>query len=233
MENYFTRHYAEINGINPDSEESIKNWFNKQLDNTDYKLLNNQNLFNAKSILELGCGIGGLMYFLIHNGHGNIKGLDISNEQLDICRKYVSHNVICDNASNYLKNCSVKYDLIILFDLIEHIKKEKILEFIKDMSDSLNENGTIILRTPNMGSLFALKSRYIDFTHEIGFTRESLSQVFNESGFSDVKVTNAYIGRKRLFVIGIFQKVLEKLYNVKFSEIVTPNIMLIAKKMPG
>jgi len=230
MENYFSKHYSEINGIDPDSEESIKEWYNRQLIDADYNLLNNRQLFKAKNILELGCGIGGLMYFLESKGYRNIKGVDISNEQINLCRKYVSKNVSCEDVNNYLNQNSIKYEVIILFDLIEHIQKAKIFELVKAMYDSLEENGHIILRTPNMGCLFALKSRYIDYTHEIGFTKESITQIFQEGGFKNIEVINSYIDKKRLFAVRIFNIAIKKLFNIKLSEIVTENLIMIAKK---
>ena len=117
-----------------------------------------------------------------------------------------------------------------LFDLIEHLAKDKIIRFVELLYKTLNVNGQILLRTPNMGSLFGLRSRYIDFTHEVGFTEESIKQVFNQSEFSKVGVHNSYIGKKRLFIVKCYQRILENLYNVKLSKIITQDLILVAWK---
>ena len=81
-----------------------------------------------------------------------------------------------------------------------------------------------------MGSLFGLWSRYIDFTHEVGFTEESIKQVFNQYEFSEVRVCNTYIGTKRLIAVKFYQRVLEKLYDIKLSNIVTQDLILVVSK---
>ena len=45
----------------------------------------------------------------------------------------------------------------------------------------------MVIDVPNMDWLFAQHERYMDFTHEVGFTRESLSQVMRNV-FDDVVV---------------------------------------------
>ncbi len=230
MKDYFSKHYAFINNIDLNSEDSILGWYKSSFDYYDKYLKQHLRLSDDKEILELGCGIGGLLYFLKKSGCENFLGVDISEEQLSICQKYVTTKVVNEDVLSFLKNHDRKYDLIVLFDLIEHLAKDKIIQFIKLLYMTLNVNGRILLRTPNMGSLFGLRSRHIDFTHEVGFTEESIKQVFHQSEFSKVQVYNTYIGKKRLFVVKCYQRILEKLYNIKLSNIVTQDLLLIATK---
>jgi cyclopropane fatty-acyl-phospholipid synthase-like methyltransferase len=230
MKKYFSKHYAKINVIDPNSEESIKKWYEDSLDIYDKNFMTYIDSLENKAILELGCGMGGLSYYLKKKGVINYLGIDNSEEQLSICRKFVTDKVLNDDVFSFLKNNSKTYDLIILFDLIEHLKRDIIIEFVKLLYNSLNIDGQIILRTPNMGNLFGLRSRYIDFTHEVGFTEESIKQVFAQSEFSKVQVHNTYIGRKRLFAVKYYQKILEKLYNISLSNVVTQDLILLASK---
>lgn len=230
MKNYFSKHYALINNIDLNSEDSILSWYNSSFDYYDKYLSQHLKLSDNKKILELGCGIGGLLNFLKKKGYENFLGVDISEEQLSICQKYVTTKVVNEDVLSFLKKNDHKYDLIVLLDLIEHLGKEKIVQFIELLYKTLNMNGRILLRTPNMGSLFGLRSRYIDFTHEVGFTEESIKQVFNQSEFSEVQVQNSYIGKKRLFIVKCCQRILGKLYNIKLSKIITQDLILIAKK---
>lgn len=230
MKNYFSKHYAILNNIDLNSEDSILDWYKLSFDYYDKFLKQHLKLSDDKKILELGCGIGGLLYFLKKSGCENYLGVDISEEQLSICQKYVTTKVLNEDVLSFLKNHNHKYDLIVLLDLIEHLGKDKIIQFIELLYKTLDMNGRILLRTPNMGSLFGLRSRYIDFTHEVGFTEESIKQVFNQSDFSKVQVHNTYIGKKRLFAVKCYQRILEKLYNIKLSNIVTQDLILIATK---
>ena len=130
----------------------------------------------------------------------------------------------------FLQGGTEKYDYIIALDLIEHLPKQRVDEFCRLLFGALKNGGSVVLRTPNMGSLFALRSRYIDFTHEVGFTEESICQVLRDNGFSKIAVHNSYIGKKRLMCIKLFQRTLEKLYNIAFATIVTQNIVIAASK---
>ncbi|MCH8032323.1 MAG: class I SAM-dependent methyltransferase [Bacteroidetes bacterium] len=230
MKNYFSKHYAILNNIDLNSEDSILDWYKLSFDYYDKFLKQHLKLSDDKKILELGCGIGGLLYFLKKSGCENYLGVDISEEQLSICQKYVTTKVLNEDVLSFLKNHNHKYDLIVLLDLIEHLGKDKIIQFIELLYKTLDLNGRILLRTPNMGSLFGLRSRYIDFTHEVGFTEESIKQVFNQSDFSKVQVHNTYIGKKRLFAVKCYQKMFEKLYNINLSNIVTQDLILVAEK---
>ncbi len=230
MKDYFSKHYAIMNNIDLDSEDSLLNWYKASYDYYDKYLRQHLKLSDDLKILELGCGIGGFLYYLKKNGSENFLGVDISEEQLSICQKYVTTKVVNEDVLNFLKKQDHKYDLIVLLDLIEHLGKDKIIQFIELLYNTLKVNGRILLRTPNMGSLFGLRSRYIDFTHEVGFTEESIKQVFHQIPFSNVEVYNTNIGNKRLFVIKLFQRILETFYNVKLSKIITQDLILIALK---
>jgi 2-polyprenyl-3-methyl-5-hydroxy-6-metoxy-1,4-benzoquinol methylase len=229
-EHYFANHYAHINKIDSNSEESIKNWLRVSLKGYETELGPYLENISQKRFLELGCGVGGTLNYLMSKNVKEAVGVDHSADQLMICRKYVTTNVFQTDVIDYLKQTSDTYDYIIALDLIEHLPKNNIIEFCTLLYRVLNTGGKIILRTPNMGSLFGLRSRYIDFTHEVGFTEESINQVLREGGFSKISINNSYIGKRRLMCIRLFQRTLEKLYNITFPKIVTQNLMIEAQK---
>ncbi len=229
-ENYFKNHYSHINKIDIDSEDSVRQWVN--ISKKGYEREMGQYLQNVqnKKILELGCGIGGTLNYLLSIGATDILGVDHSEDQLAVCKKYVTQMVENSDVVTYLQNTANSYDYIIALDLIEHLPKNKIVEFNKMIYKSLKVGGEVIVRTPNMGSLTGLRSRYIDFTHETGFTEESIRQVLFDAGFKDINIHNNSIGKKRLFVLNLFQRLVEKLYAMPRAEIVTQNLIAIAKK---
>ena len=47
----------------------------------------------------------------------------------------------------------------------------------------MKPGGKIFVKTGNMSNPFSLRLRYIDFTHEVGFTEESFVQVLYIAGF--------------------------------------------------
>ena len=50
----------------------------------------------------------------------------------------------------------------------------------------LKSGGKFLIHVPNGESPFGGRVRYADFTHELAFTRESLSQLLNAGGFSQI-----------------------------------------------
>ena len=70
---------------------------------------------------------------------------------------------------------------------MEHIPKGEVLPFLDQIRQGLRVGGLAIVDVPNMDWIFAPHERYMDFTHEVGFTKESLRQVMNNC-FSDVSI---------------------------------------------
>lgn len=222
-----------MNKIDLQSEESLRAWFNKT--EIDYKfelerlLVDN---YKFKSILDLGCGIGGVLNYLKQNGCTDIFGVDNSQEQIEVCQKYVTKKVSQVDIFDFLKSNTKEFDIIIVFDIVEHIQKNRIIELLKLVYDSLSPNGIVIIRTPNMGSIIAPYGRYLDFTHDTGFTSGSLQQVLSEAEFTDIVFFNSAIGRKRIYLLKLIHKILSSMYRTRYSEIVTANILATAKKNP-
>jgi cyclopropane fatty-acyl-phospholipid synthase-like methyltransferase len=119
-----------------------------------------------------------------------VLGVDISQSQLIHADKLgveVKEADILDT----LRDGSDSFDVISAYDVIEHFPKDDVLEFLILSFDSLNHEGTLILRTPNAASMFASNLRYGDFTHELSFTPECLTLLMKTSGFKDIEIREA------------------------------------------
>jgi hypothetical protein len=117
-----------------------------------------------------------------------------------------------------------------MFDIIEHVKKDRIIELLNLVYKTLSCKGKLIIRTPNMASIVGCYGRYIDFTHEVGFTSESLRQVLSETEFVDISFLNSAAGRKRIYLLKCINKILSTIYKTRLAEVVTANILTVAKK---
>jgi len=123
--------------------------------------------------------MGHFLYFLNKMGYSNFIGIDISPQQVAFVRKYITNNVILADGFDFLKEAIRRrehFDIIVLNDVIEHIPKVKILELLKLILNTLKPGGKVFIKTGNMWNPFNLGIRYIDFTHETGFTEDSLYQ---------------------------------------------------------
>jgi hypothetical protein len=78
--------------------------------------------------------------------------------------------------------------MIIANDIIEHLAKDEVLNFLDSIYNSLKREGHVLINTLNSQSLFSGKIRYCDFAHEQGFTTGSLSQVLRVGKFKNITV---------------------------------------------
>ncbi|MDH3268312.1 MAG: class I SAM-dependent methyltransferase [Ignavibacteria bacterium] len=103
--------------------------------------------YNFNSALEIGCGIGIISEFIAKN-IPSVTGLDISEENIKFAKatnKKVSF--YCSDFLDYpVKN---NYDLITLFDVLEHIPKEIHPDVFRKISDLSNANSIIIMTIPD------------------------------------------------------------------------------------
>jgi SAM-dependent methyltransferase len=138
-------------------------------------------------IADVGCGRGEFLYCLRQLGYTAAVGVDTSEEQLALARE-LGLAVERGDAFDFLRAHPRSFDLVTGFDLIEHFRKEEILEFLELAAAALVPGGRIVLQTPNAHSLFGARLRYADFTHEVGLTPLSLTTVLRMSGFEGVSV---------------------------------------------
>jgi len=141
------------------------------------------------SILELGCGPGFFLFYLNQEGYHNYTGIDYSAEQLRLGEKYCKGKLIQGDILTYLEASTHKYDLVILRHVLEHLKKDEIFHLLNLVQAHMKENARFLVEVPNGGSpLFGAYNLHVDFTHEVGFTVESLRQILHASGFRLITV---------------------------------------------
>jgi SAM-dependent methyltransferase len=109
-----------------------------------------------------------------------LHGIDLSPEDLDVAKRLAPEaNIECVNALEYLPRHAGTFDVIVLKAVLEHMPKPDVLPLLNAIERALRPGGTVIVDVPNMDWLFAGHERYMDFTHETGFTRESLRQTMS------------------------------------------------------
>lgn len=139
------------------------------------------------AIVDLACGWGRLLYFFTKRGYTHVNGVDISSEQVQIARQVIQ-DVYHENILDFLKKHENSFDLITGLDIIEHFNKNEVIDFFDLCYKSLKQGGRIIFQTPNADSPFVGTDRYGDFTHELGFTPRSLTNLLQMCHFNDILV---------------------------------------------
>ncbi len=135
--------------------------------------------------LDVPCGYGNFLFFLKRNGYMNTIGYDLDTKQIDLAKLMELPAKIGD-AFEVLENENKNYDLISSMDFIEHLSKEKALEFLKLCFDHLNNGGILIIRTPCADGPFGAHDVYNDITHKWGMTSNLLNSILDMLGFTEV-----------------------------------------------
>jgi len=140
-------------------------------------------------ILDIGCGCGQLLYVLKKNGYNNLLGIDLGQEQVEKTRSLGIEAERISDLEEFFREQKALWDVMILWGVVEHFPKDKMLKYLDVIRNGLSNGGLAIIVTCNMSILSGPFQRYIDFTHEFGFTELSLRQVLRVSGFSTISIT--------------------------------------------
>ena len=140
---------------------------------------------NTKSqILEIGCGEGYYLRYLINFNYANVVGIDNDPGAVKRCAEKEINNVFCEDACEYLIKITDNYfDAIIMNNVIEHFNKAELVMMLNLIHTKLKSGGVLIAKTGNIENPFNLGLFLRDFTHQIGFTKNSLRQVMLQCGF--------------------------------------------------
>jgi len=193
---------------------------------------------NAK-LLDLGCGNGGFVYWLLNSGFEDAGGIDISEEQVKEARNLGIKNILGGDFRKFLKNKKSEYDLISARDILEHFTKEEVIDILDLIYGALKSGGVFIAQTANAENILWGRLRHGDFTHDSAFTKESMKQLLTLTGFREAHiypqrpVAHGPISSVRFIFWKIFELLLRFYLLVETGEakgIFTQNILVMAKK---
>lgn len=140
-------------------------------------------------ILDIGCGMGQFLHYLNLKGYRKLMGVELSPEQVDFCQKTLHANVLLiSDLVSFLAERPQSWECIIFKDVIEHLPRTQVIPTLSAIFQALVLGGVAIIETGNLASPAGIFVRYIDFTHESGFTENSLRQVLRAVGFSDIAI---------------------------------------------
>lgn len=138
------------------------------------------------AIVDLACGGGKLLYCFKKQGFINVSGVDISPDQVALSQQ-VTSDVTQGNILDYLQEHKGSFDLITGIDIIEHLYKNEVLNFLDLCQSALKPGGRLILQTPNADSPWGATLRYGDFTHEVCFNPNSLTRLMKLVGLKEIE----------------------------------------------
>ena len=138
-------------------------------------------------VADLGCGDGFVLRVFRELGFENLHGVEGSAEMASLCQQHFP-TVVQGDLREFLRRHSLAFDIVVLFDVIEHFTREEAVDLLDEVSTSLRPGGHLLLQLPNGDSPFATAVFAGDITHESLYTRGSLSHLLAISGFELVAI---------------------------------------------
>lgn len=160
------------------------------------------------SILEIGCGTGGNLKML--SAYGHVSAIETN----DFARKVAIKNnkniaeIYPGSAPNNIPFKNVKFDLICMFDVLEHIEDE--LSTLNALKKILAPNGKIILTVPAYQWLWSTHDEY--HHHYRRYSKKNIIFIASELGFYINKIS---FFNTLLFPIAAAMRLLTRVINKK------------------
>ena len=139
-------------------------------------------------ILDFGAGLGNLTFWLKSKGFNNIISIDVSRDQCSMAQQHGIDVVHVPDSLVYLKNMKNAFDIIFMSDVLEHIPKSQMIDYVNAIKNSLVKDGVFIVKTENISSPTGIYQHHMDFTHEYNFVEKSLRQLLVMCDFTEVEI---------------------------------------------
>ena len=130
-------------------------------------------------IADIGCGHGLLQCQLGDEYRWIVDGYDLNHVALDNSMA-THHPIICYNVNERHGDLKGLYDIIFLFDVIEHLGDES--SFVESIKYHLKPGGLLVVNVPAEPWLFSGYDKVVG--HYRRYTEASMNKVFRRSGFS-------------------------------------------------
>ena len=140
-------------------------------------------------VLEIGCGLGYHLNALRELGYTHVQGIDMSPEEIEIAQTNVEAvDFLVADAFSFLPERQGQYDLVVMFNIIEHFTKDEALQICQLVLSSLRKGGVLLIRTLNAANPAGFETLYSDLTHEMCYTQNSMVDLLGLAGFSRVEI---------------------------------------------
>ena len=145
-QNQIEKSYQDVADNKYISQIKYKEYYFKKLTNKINRFINKD-----MNVLEIGSYYG-VLGSILREKVKNYSGLELSVHGSNYAKNNFNLNIYNESIENHLKK-NVKYDLIIMADVIEHFKDP--FNVLSQVNKLLNQDGKLILTTFNIDSLYA------------------------------------------------------------------------------
>ncbi|WP_310378260.1 class I SAM-dependent methyltransferase [Flavobacterium sp.] len=178
-----------------------------------------KNVFNkrCKSVLEIGSGVGLIGYYIGYQDNKiRYTGIELDKEAFEKSQILKLNTIHGDFA--IIGNLNENFDVIMLWEVIEHLQDLNL--FLELAFKKLNENGKIILSTPNYNKIHNYPKREKDQIfqdqppiHLNFFTKENIKNIFEKHQYSNCKVLVKKLPYLQLKSLGFYIDCIKVFFN--------------------
>ena len=141
--------------LDPDRQYSCA-YFNSPNDTLEQAQINKKELISKKllleegqSVLDIGCGWGGMAGHIYKKSNANVVGVTLSEEQIAYAKQRKINEKL-DKVEYRLqdyRNVNETYDRIVSVGMFEHVGTSHYQEFFNKVHDLLNDTGVALIHT--------------------------------------------------------------------------------------
>lgn len=136
------------------------NYLESSIRKQDLLILERLN-FSEKWVLEFGFGRGESIKYIMEHGAAHYEGVDFSPAAHQLAKAYLQKcelpvpNLHLEDALPFVQSLEgtinqtgKKYDIVIMFDFIEHVERHEMREIMACVKNILHEKGVLVINTP-------------------------------------------------------------------------------------
>lgn len=192
---------------------------------------------------ELGYGNGGFAGWVRHGG-GHWLGRDVIPEMQERATQ-TGFEVVAAGAEFSKSFGPASLDLIVAFDVIEHMDLEAIRSFLGEAKEALKPGGMLLVRTPNGDSPFSGAIYRGDLTHRTLLGASAARQLAMERGLTVCHIRCPALPMWGLGPVRALRRMVVRfMQNVVFSfvgyvlmghgsAVLSPNMIVVLRKEMG
>jgi 2-polyprenyl-3-methyl-5-hydroxy-6-metoxy-1,4-benzoquinol methylase len=204
-DNSFQENYVDVlDPLYVDQIENKKKYFNNLINKISDQFESSDN------VLEIGSYYGAFGSQIVKKVK-SYTGIELSPHACEYAKRNFNLNIRNENIYEFFKQNRLKFDVIFMFDVIEHLDDPDLV--LKLCANNLNSKGRLIISTMNMDSLFAkITGRYYQWIipmHKFYFSNYSIKKFLNRNNLEIDRIINdVRIISLEYFFLKLSQKIL-------------------------
>jgi 2-polyprenyl-3-methyl-5-hydroxy-6-metoxy-1,4-benzoquinol methylase len=141
--------------------------------------------------LDIGSGYG-FFRKILDEARWCHDGIEVSRYAAEVCKQTYGYDTFVGLIGEYRKRCAASYDLITLWDVIEHLKNP--VGQLKNVFALLKDRGICVIRTPNLMAaerdIFGPRYHSLKREHLHYFSPGSIVSALNQAGLKTLFLTS-------------------------------------------